>query len=74
MSEEGCTITIAEEHCQRIAQRMKGTEFKSIEEYVNYVLSELLASLEEEEEEEEAFTEEDEEAVKERLRALGYLD
>jgi hypothetical protein len=28
----------------------------------------------EEDEEEEAFTKEDEEKVKERLRALGYLD
>ena len=38
-----------------------------------YVLREVLASLEEEEEE-QVFTEEEEEKVKERLRALGYLD
>nr|WP_256359062.1 hypothetical protein [Pyrococcus sp. ST04] len=40
---------------------------------VNDVLREVLASLEEEEEE-EVFSEEEEEKVKERLRALSYLD
>ncbi len=50
----------------------KDTEFSSVDEYVTYVLREVLASLEEEEE--EVFTEEEEEKVKERLRALGYLD
>lgn len=40
---------------------------------MTYVLREVLASLEEEEKE-EVFSEEEEEKVKERLRALGYLD
>jgi len=44
----------------------------TVDEYVTYVLQEVLSSLEEEEE--QVFSEEEEEKVKERLRALGYLD
>jgi len=40
---------------------------------VTYVLRELLASMEEEGAG-EALTKEEEEKIKERLRALGYLD
>ena len=56
-----------------IKKRIEGTGFTSVSDYVTYVLREVLASLEEEEKE-EVFTEEEEEKVKERLRALGYLD
>ncbi len=58
---------------EKIEKRVKETEFESVDEYVTYVLREVLASLEEEEEE-RVFSEEEEEKVKERLRALGYLD
>ncbi len=57
---------------EKIVERIKETEFESVDEYVTYVLREVLASLEEEEE--QVFSEEEEEKVKERLRALGYLD
>lgn len=56
---------------ERIKKRIKGTDFSSVSDYVTYVLREVLASLDEES---EVFTEEEEEKVKERLRALGYLD
>ena len=65
-------VKIPKEIYERIEKRIEETEFKSVDEYVTYVLKEVLASLEEEEE--EVFTEEEEEKVKERLRALGYLD
>jgi len=55
---------------QEIEQRIKGTEFTSVESYVTYVLTEVVS----EEEEAESFSKEDEESVKDRLRALGYLD
>ncbi|WP_202320737.1 CopG family transcriptional regulator [Archaeoglobus neptunius] len=67
------TISIPEDVYTRIEERIKDTDFGSVDEYVTYVLREVLASLEEEEEE-EVFSEEEEEKVKERLRALGYLD
>ncbi|HDN74112.1 MAG TPA: CopG family transcriptional regulator [Archaeoglobus sp.] len=72
MSEKYVAVEIPQELYERIQKRVQETEFGSVSEYVTYVLREVLASLEEEEE--EVFTEEEEEKVKERLRALGYLD
>ncbi|KXB02458.1 CopG family transcriptional regulator [candidate division MSBL1 archaeon SCGC-AAA261F17] len=62
------TVSIPPELFKKIKERIKGTGFDSVSEYVTYVLREVV-----EEEEEEEFSEEDEEKVKERLRALGYL-
>ena len=59
---------------KKIEERIRGTEFSSVSDYVTYVLRELLASMEEEEGAGEALTKEEEEKIKERLRALGYLD
>ena len=69
---EEVEVKIPKEIYEKIRERIKDTEFKSVDEYVTYVLQEVLASLEEEEE--NVFSEEEEEKVKERLRALGYLD
>jgi len=44
-----------------------------VSDYVTFVLREVIASIEEEEKE-EVFTKEEEEKIKERLRALGYID
>lgn len=57
---------------RKIEERVKVTEFDSVEEYVTFVLEEVLKD--EQEEEERTFTEEEEEEVKNRLRSLGYLD
>ncbi len=46
-----------------------GGEFKSVDEFVKFVLEEVLS----EEEEEPAYSPEEEEEIKRRLRALGYL-
>lgn len=56
---------------EKVKERIEGTGFSSVSSYVVYVLREILAS---ETEEEEPFSEADEERVKDRLRALGYLD
>lgn len=58
----------------RIDERMRATEFRSAEEYVTFVLEEVLGGEEESEGEEPTFSEEEEEEVKKRLRALGYLE
>ena len=65
------TVSIPTLLFKKIEARIKGTGFTSVSSYVTYVLREVVA---EEEEEGEPFTKEDEERVKERLRALGYLD
>ena len=56
----------------RIEERVKVTEFSSVDEYVTFVLEEVLK--EEAEETGVAFSKEEEEEVKKRLRSLGYLD
>lgn len=55
----------------QIEERVKATDFGSVEEYVRFVLEEVLKN---EGEEEQAFSKEDEEEVKKRLKALGYLE
>jgi len=44
-------------------------EFKTVEEYIEFVLTELLKD-----DEEQAYTSEEEELIKKRLCALGYLE
>ncbi len=67
------TVSIPTQLYKNIKGRIEGTGFTSVSDYVTYVLREVLSSLEEEDKE-EVFSEEEEEKVKERLRALGYLD
>jgi len=67
------TVSIPVQLAEKIERRIKDTGFNSVSSYVTYVLREVLSSLEEEKKE-EVFTKEEEEKVKERLRALGYLD
>ena len=67
------TVSIPTALAAKIKGRIEGTGFTSVSDYVTYVLREVLASLEEEDKE-KPFSKEEEEKVKERLRALGYLD
>lgn len=71
MSEEYGTVKIPKDIIEKIKERIQGTEFKSVEEYITFVLQEVIKD---DEEPDEVFSEEDEKKVKERLRALGYLD
>ena len=66
------TISIPIPLAEKIKKRIEGTGFTSLSSYVTYVLREVISGMEEESE--EAFSKEDEEKVKDRLRALGYLD
>ena len=65
------TVSIPTPLFRKVEERIKGTGFTSVSSYVTYVLREIVA---EEEDQAEPFTKEDEERVKERLRALGYID
>ena len=64
------TVSIPTPLFQKISERIEGTGFTSVSSYVTYVLREVVT----EEPEEEPFSKEDEERIKDRLRALGYLD
>jgi len=70
MTEEKKTVSLPAELYGKIEQRIAGTEFDSVDEYVNFVLAEVFK----EEEAETSFSKEDEEEVKKRLKDLGYLD
>ncbi len=66
------TVSIPTSLFQKVKKRIENTGFTSVSSYVTYVLREIIS--EEAEEQEEPFSPEDEERVKERLRALGYLE
>jgi Arc/MetJ-type ribon-helix-helix transcriptional regulator len=63
-------VKIPFELYKKIEERVKVTEFESVEEYVTFVLEEVVK---EEEPQEYTLSEKEEEKVKERLRGLGYL-
>ena len=67
------TISIPTPLAEKIKKRIEGTGFNSLSSYVTYVLREVISGIDEDERD-EAFSKEDEEKVKDRLRALGYLD
>lgn len=69
---EGKSVTLPAGVYDRISERVKAAGFSSVDEYVIFILEEVLK--EEGEEEEQAYSKEDEEEVKKRLKALGYLD
>jgi len=52
---------------KKIEEKIKGTEFPSVASYVAKVMDDSLSQ-------EQAFSKEDEEKVKDRLKALGYID
>jgi Arc/MetJ-type ribon-helix-helix transcriptional regulator len=64
-------VEVRDEIYEEIKKRVEESEdFSSVEEYVNFVLEEILKD---KEEEEVVYSEEEEKQVKERLRGLGYL-
>ena len=67
------TLSIPTPLAEKIKKRIEGTGFNSLSSYVTYVLREVISGMEEETVD-EGFSKEDEERVKDRLRALGYLD
>ncbi len=72
MNKEYGEIRIPKDLINRIKEHIRETEFESVDEYVTFVLEEVIKEVDEEPE--EVYSEKDEEKVKGRLRALGYLD
>lgn len=72
MKEEGerKAVFMPGEFYSKIEERVKATDFGSVDEYVKFVLEEVIK----EEEGESTFSEEEEKGVKKRLKDLGYLD
>lgn len=68
--EEKKAVFLPAELYQEIEKRVNATDFGSVDEYVKFVLEEVVK----EEAEESAFSEQEEKEVKKRLKSLGYLD
>ena len=68
------TVSIPKPLADKVKERMKGTGFSSVSNYVIYVLRQVLSSIEQDEKTKQAFTKDEEERVKQRLRDLGYID
>jgi Arc/MetJ-type ribon-helix-helix transcriptional regulator len=58
-------------YCQ-IEERVAASEFTSVDEYVNFILEEVMN--EAEEEDVQLSSEDEDREVKKRLKDLGYLD
>ena len=71
MEKEFKTVSIPTSLYKQIEEAIKGTETASVAAYITNALRE---ALEKRESKSEALTAEDEEKVKERLKALGYID
>jgi len=69
---EFITISIPSTLYKRLEEMIEEGSFDSVSAYATHLLREALARLEAESK--KVLSEEEEEKVKERLRALGYLD
>lgn len=63
------SISIPKPLFKKVKKQIEGTGFTSVSSYVGYILRELVT-----EKGEAPFTSEDEKKIKEKLRALGYLE
>ena len=68
MSEEKYTITIPAELYKKIEGQLKESGISSVNEFILKKMEGILG------EKKESFSDDDEEKVKERLKALGYMD
>ena len=67
MTEEKVPVMIPRELHEKIKEKITGTSFTSVEEYV-------VLKLENEFPDETEYTEEEEQIIRERLRRLGYIE
>ncbi len=66
------TISLPTQLVDKIKEKIKGTGMHSPSAYVTFILRQLLS--ESPETKGEGFSKEEEEAIRKRLKALGYLD
>ena len=67
------TVSLPTPLVNKIKEKIKDTGFKSVSDYVTFVLREVLSSIEEERRKRRPFSKEEEEKVKRRLKLLGYI-
>lgn len=67
------TISLPTQLVDKIKEKIKGTGMHSPSAYVTFILRQLLSESPENKER-EGFSKQEEEAIRKRLKALGYLD
>lgn len=68
------TVSLPENLYKAIAERVADGQFASVDAYVQYVLERVLASGQSAPSAENGLSQQQEQAVKERLKGLGYLE
>lgn len=63
-------VSIRSDIYKKMEERVRVTNFSSVDEYVSYILEQVIAKFEKEN---EVYSDEGEEKIKERLRGLGYI-
>ncbi|MBN2199571.1 MAG: CopG family transcriptional regulator [Candidatus Aminicenantes bacterium] len=71
MDKEFTPVSIPTSLYRKIEEKIKGSDITSVASYVSKVLREHFSKPEESA---EVFSQEEEEKVKEKLKALGYID
>jgi Arc/MetJ-type ribon-helix-helix transcriptional regulator len=73
-SSDGTVVRLPKELAERIRQRLKDSDFKNMDDYVAYVLGQILDELEgKPQKTEEVFSKQEQGDVEEHLRSLGYM-
>jgi len=69
------SIAIAKELYDKVLNRvnLSNGEFKTVEEYITFLLTEVVNDAEQQSTEGNAYTAEEEEEIKGRLKNLGYI-
>lgn len=68
-------VEISNKLYERLKERLSDTQFKDVDSYISYILEQVLANIKQEENKTEKVLSADEkEAIKKRLKALGYPD
>jgi Arc/MetJ-type ribon-helix-helix transcriptional regulator len=65
------TISIPDNLKQKLEEKIKETDFKSIEDYVLYLLKQMVST--DAADSKVTYSDEDEAALKKKLREMGYL-
>ena len=71
MDKDMTSVSLPADLVKRLEEKMKETEFQSVGDYIAKLLEDAVPA---EAADAEGMSEEDEEKVKERLKALGYMD
>ena len=67
------TISIPDNLKQKLEEKIKETDFKSIEDYILYLLKQMVSNDVADSKEKVTYSDEDEVALKKKLKEMGYL-